>query len=301
MAASVKSEWSTIEKGEHVGKLDGKVALISGGARGQGRSHALTLAREGCDIAFCDISEPLKTTLYRTSTTEDRLETEKMVLETGRRCLAVEADVRDRPAMEEFVARTIDELGHIDIVLANAGMTSFAPVWETPYELWDETIDICLTGVWNTVRPVLPHMRERKQGCIVLTSSNAGLTPIPNVAPYVAAKHGVTGLMKVLAVEMAPFDVRVNSVHPCGVNTPLVMNQPGLDLFSGKENATFEDAEPGMKSLNLLDVALIQPEDVSQAILYLVSDAARYVTGTELKVDAGNTICPPGSFRGWEA
>jgi SDR family mycofactocin-dependent oxidoreductase len=284
-----------------MGKLDGKVALISGGARGQGRSHAMTLAREGCDIAFCDISEPLKTTLYRTSTTEDRIETEKMILETGRRCLAVEADVRDRPAMTDFVNRTIDELGKIDIVLANAGMTSFAPIWETPYEMWDETINICLTGVWNTVRPVLPHMVERKEGCIVLTSSNAGLTPIPNVAPYVAAKHGVTGLMKVLAVEMAAFNVRVNSVHPCGVNTPLVMNQPGLDLFSGKENATFEDAEPGMKSLNLLDVALIQPEDVSQAILYLVSDAARYVTGTALTVDAGTTICPPGSFRGWQA
>jgi len=284
-----------------MGKLEGKVALITGGARGQGRSHALTLAAEGCDIAFCDISEPLKTTLYRTSTTEDRLATEKEVLETGRRCLAVEADVRDRPAMEGFVARTIDELGHIDIVLANAGMTSFAPVWEMSYEIWDETIDICLTGVWNTVRPALPHMVERKQGSIVLTSSNAGLTPIPNVASYVAAKHGVTGLMKVLAVELAAFNIRVNSVHPCGVNTPLVMNQPGLDLFSGKENATFEDAEPGMKSLNLLDVALIQPEDVSQAILYLVSDAARYVTGTALTVDAGTTICPPGSFRGWQA
>jgi SDR family mycofactocin-dependent oxidoreductase len=284
-----------------MGLLDGKVALISGGARGQGRSHALTLAREGCDIACNDISEPIKTTLYRTATTEDRLTTEKMVLETGRRCLAVEADVRDRSAMTSFVERTIDELGKIDIVIANAGMTSFAPVWDTPYEIWDETIDICLTGVWNTVRPVLPHMKERQQGTIVLTSSNAGLTPIPNVAPYVAAKHGVTGLMKVLAVEMAAFNVRVNTVHPCGVNTTLVMNQAGLDLFAGKEGATFEDAEPGMKSLNLLDVALIEPEDVSNAILYLVSDAARYVTGTELKVDAGTTICPPGSFRGWQA
>jgi SDR family mycofactocin-dependent oxidoreductase len=284
-----------------MGLLDGKVALISGGARGQGRSHALTLAREGCDIAFNDITEPSKTTLYRTATTEDRLTTEKMVLETGRRCLAVEADVRDRSAMTSFVERTIDELGKIDIVIANAGMTSFAPVWDTPYEFWDETIDICLTGVWNTVRPVLPHMKERQQGTIVLTSSNAGLTAIPNVAPYVAAKHGVTGLMKVLAVEMAAFNVRVNTVHPCGVNTTLVMNQAGLDLFAGKEGATFEDAEPGMKSLNLLDVALIEPEDVSNAILYLVSDAARYVTGTELKVDAGTTICPPGSFRGWQA
>ena len=198
----------------------------------------------------------MKTTLYRTATEEDRLETQKLVSETGRRCLAVEADVRDRPAMKAFVARTIDELGPIDIVLANAGITAFAPAWETPYEMWDETIDICLNGVWNTCREVMPSMVERRKGTIVITSSNAGLIPIPNVAPYVAAKHGITGLMKVLAVELAPFDIRVNAVHPCGVATDLVLNQPGLDLFAGKTGATFEDAEPGMKSLNLLDVAL---------------------------------------------
>jgi len=287
--------------GSFDGRFDGKVALITGGARGQGRSHALALAREGCDIAFCDISEPLTTTLYRTATTEDRLETEKIVLGTGQRCLAVECDVRDRAGMQAFVDRTIDELGQIDIVLANAGMTAFAPAWETSYELWDETIDVCLHGTWNTCRSVMPHLIERRAGTIVITSSNAGLTPIPNVAPYVAAKHGITGLMKVLAVELAPFNIRVNAVHPCGVATDLVLNQPGLDLFSGKEGATFEEAEPAMKTLNLLDVALIQPEDVTQAILYLVSDAARYVTGSSLVVDAGTTICPPGNFRGWEA
>ncbi len=284
-----------------MGEFDGKVALITGGARGQGRSHALALAKRGCDIAFCDISEPVKSTLYRTATAEDRTETEKMVLETGRRCVAVEADVRDRSAMHAFVDRTIDELGHIDFVLANAGITAFAPAWETPYETWDETIDICLTGAWNTCRAAMPHLVERRSGSIVLTSSNAGLTAIPNVAPYVAAKHGITGLMKVLAVELAAFDIRVNSVHPCGVATDLVLNQPGLDLFAGKEGATFADAEPGMKSLNLLDVALIQPEDVTAAILFLVSDAARYITGLSMTIDAGTTVCPPGSFRGWQA
>jgi SDR family mycofactocin-dependent oxidoreductase len=284
-----------------MGKLDGKVALITGAARGQGRSHALTLAREGCDIAFCDISEPVKTTLYRTATKEDRLETERLVSETGRRCLAVEADVRDRSAMNAFVVRTVEEIGPIDIVLANAGITALAPAWETPYAMWDETIDICLNGVWNICREVMPYMIERREGTIVMTSSVAGLNPIPNVAPYVAAKHGVTGLMKALAVELAGFGIRVNAVHPSGVATDLVLNQPGLDLFAGKENATFEDAEAGMKSLMLLDVALLQPEDVSQAILYLVSNSSRYVTGLSLTVDAGATICPPGSFRGWEA
>jgi (+)-trans-carveol dehydrogenase len=154
--------------------------------------------------------------------------------------------------------------------------------------------------VWNTVRNVMPHMVAAKRGNIVITSSNAGVTPIPNIAPYVAAKHGITGLMKVLAVELAPFNIRVNCVHPCGVKTGLVMNQAGLDLFSGKEGATFEDAEPAMKSLNLLDVALIDPSDVSEAILFLVTDVSRYVTGSSLMVDAGTTICPPGSFRGWD-
>lgn len=284
-----------------MGKFDGKVALITGAARGQGRSHALALAREGCDIAFCDISEPLKTTLYRTATAEDRLETERMVNDLDRRCVAVDADVRDRAAMRGLVERTIDELGQIDYLVANAGLTTFAPAWETSYEIWDETVDICLTGVWNACREVMPHMVDRRQGSIVITSSSAGLAAIPNVAPYVAAKHGVTGLMKALAVELAAFDIRVNAVHPCGVATDLVLNQPGLDLFSGKTGATLEDAEAGMKSLNLLDVALIEPQDVSEAVLFLLSDAARYVTGLSLKVDAGTTICPPGSFRGWQS
>jgi NAD(P)-dependent dehydrogenase (short-subunit alcohol dehydrogenase family) len=228
-----------------MGKFEGKVALITGGARGQGRSHALALAREGCDIAFCDISEPLKTPLYRTATTEDRIETEKLVSETGRRCLAVEADVRDRAAMQSFVDRTVEELGHIDIVLANAGMTAFSPAWETPYEMWDETVDICLTGVWNTCRATMPHMIERRQGTIVITSSNAGLTPIPNVAPYVAAKHGVTGLMKVLAVELAPFNIRVNAVHPCGVATDLVLNQPGSTCSPARRTRRSKTPSPG--------------------------------------------------------
>lgn len=283
-----------------MGRFDGKVALITGGARGQGRSHALALASEGCDIAFCDISTPLSTTRYRSATEEDRREAEKLVLDTGRRCVAVEADVRDRDAMEALVARTIDELGAIDFCIANAGMTTFAPAWETPYEIWDETIDVCLTGVWNTVRPVMPHMVERQEGAIVLISSTAGINPVPNVAPYVAAKHGVTGLMKVLAVELAAFNIRVNSIHPAGVRTDIVVNQAGIDLFAGHEGATLEEAEPAMRSLNLLPVALVEPQQVTDAVLFLLSDAASAVTGMEMKVDLGSTICPPGSFRGWD-
>jgi SDR family mycofactocin-dependent oxidoreductase len=280
-----------------VAKLRGKVALITGGARGQGRSHALALAREGCDIALCDIVEPAKTPRYRTATEQDRIETERLVLESGQRCLAVEADVRDRSAMDQFVARTISELGTVDIVVANAGILNFAPAWEITGEEWDEIVAINLTGVWNVCRAAMPYLIQQRRGNIVMTSSNAGLKPMANVAPYVAAKHGVTGLMKALAVELSRFNIRVNAVHPCSVATDMVVSQSSIDLFAGKKDATFKEAEPGMKSLNLLDVGLIEPQDVSDAILYLVSDGARYVTGLSLTVDAGSMLVPPGHFR----
>jgi (+)-trans-carveol dehydrogenase len=282
-----------------MGQLDGKVALITGGGRGQGRSHALKLAGEGADIAICDVPQGLTTPHYALGTADDLRTTEKLVLETGRRCVAVEADVRDRAAMARFVDQTVSELGGIDIVCANAGIFSFGSVVDTTWDQWDETIGVVLTGVFNTVKLCAPHMiAAGKGGAIVITSSNAGLTPIPGVSPYVSGKHGVTGLMKVLAVELAEHNIRVNCVHPCGVRTDMVMNQAGLDVFAGKAGATFEETVPAMKSLNLLPIPLIEPEDVSNAVLFLVADTGRYMTGSSLLVDAGTTICPPGTWRG---
>jgi len=281
-----------------MGTLDGKVAVITGGARGQGRAHAVTLAGAGADVAICDISEPVATTHYRTATADDLEQTRKEVEATGRRCLAVEADVRDRPAMRSFVERAHRELGRIDIVVANAGIGSYAKAWELSEEQWDEMIAINLTGVWNTVRPILPLMIEAGNGgSIVLTSSSAGLMPIPNMTHYVAAKHGVAGLAKALAVELGEFGIRCNSIHPGAVDTTLVRNQTNLDLFAGHDGGTFEEVLPALYSLNLLPTAALQPEEISQAILYLVSEAGKNVTGTALRVDAGTTICPPGSWR----
>jgi len=281
-----------------MGALDGKVAVISGGARGQGRSHAVTLAGAGADIAVCDISQPVGTTHYPTATAQDLEETRRLVEALGRRCLAVDADVRDRTAMRAFVERAHLEFGHIDIVLANAGINSYATAWEMTDAQWDDLIGINLTGVWNTVQPCLrPMIDAGNGGSIVLTSSSAGLMPIPNMVHYVAAKHGVTGLAKALAVELAQFDIRVNSVHPGAVDTMQVRNQANFDLFAGHEGGTFEEVEPALLSLNLLPRPVCQPEEISQGILYLVSDAARYVTGTQLRIDAGTTICPPGAWR----
>jgi len=281
-----------------MGQLDGKVALITGGGRGQGRSHALKLAGEGADIAICDVPVGLTTPHYALGTADDLRQTEKLVLETGRRCVAVEADVRDRQAMGRFVDQTVAELGGIDIVCANAGIFSFNSVVDTTWDQWDETIGVLLTGVFNTVKLCLPHMiAAGKGGAIVITSSNAGLTPIPGVSPYVAGKHGVTGLAKVLAVELAEHRIRCNAIHPCGVNTPMVINQAGIDVFAGKAGATLEETIPAMKSLNLLDIPFVEPEDISNAVLFLVADTGRYITGSSLLVDAGTTINPPGTWR----
>jgi SDR family mycofactocin-dependent oxidoreductase len=275
-----------------VGKLDGKVALITGGARGQGRTHALTLAREGADIVICDIAAQLPTVPYPLATLDDLAETARLVEALGRRCLAAQADVRDGAQMRSVVERGLAELGRIDILLANAGIESFGRAWELTDAQWDEMIGVNLTGAWQSCKAVIPHMIERRQGAIVITSSIAGLKGLPNNAHYVAAKHGVVGLMRTLAIELAPYGIRVNTVHPSSVDTPIIKNQAMYTLFSGgRPDATLEEVEPAFRSLNLLPIPWMQPEDISNAILWLVSDDARYVTGVTLPIDAGLLVC----------
>jgi SDR family mycofactocin-dependent oxidoreductase len=281
-----------------MGRLDGKVALITGGARGQGRAHAIGMAQEGADIAICDIGAAVSTPDYPLATPDDLRETEKLVLETGRRCVAVEADVRDRPALRDFISLTIETLGGIDIVAANAGIITYNSLWDLTDEQWDEVIDVNLTGVWNIVRACVPQMiSQRRGGSIVLTSSTAGLVAVPGAASYTAAKHGVIGIMKSLAVELGSFGIRANCVHPTAVKTPMVMNQATYDLFSGHSEGTFETADEIGRSLNLLDVGFIEPDDVTQAIIFLCCDQGRWITGTSLKVDAGATVNPAGQWR----
>jgi SDR family mycofactocin-dependent oxidoreductase len=277
--------------GEAVGSLDGKVAFITGAARGQGRSHAVRLAEEGADIIAVDICKQMSAVEYPMSTPEDLEETVRLVERLDRRIVATQADVRDRTELKAGLDAGLAEFGHVDIVVANAGiLTSYGDTRVDEEETWRQVVDTDLGGTWRTVRLAIPHMIEQgKGGSIVLTSSTSGLKALDGgdgvaFESYTAAKHGVVGLMRMFAKTLAPYSIRVNSIHPTGVNTPMVVNEATRRVL-----ATMDAA--GADTLtNLLPVEMIEPIDVSNAILWLVSDAARYVTGVTLPVDAGFTI-----------
>ena len=272
-----------------MGRVEGKVAFITGAARGQGRSHAVRLAQEGAEIIAVDICQDVATVPYGGATEADLAQTVKEVEALDRRIVAQQADVRDLGALQRVVDEGLSQFGHIDIVCANAGIGSFGPALELTEEVWDDVVDINLTGVWKTVKATGPSMVERGQGgSIILTSSIAGLIAFPLLAHYTAAKHGVTGLMRALAVELAPHHIRVNSVHPTTVDTPMVANEAIWGLFlGGVPGATREQAAEGMKALNAMPVPWVESVDISNAVLYLASDEARYVTGTTTVIDAG--------------
>jgi (+)-trans-carveol dehydrogenase len=272
-----------------------KVALITGAARGQGRSHALTLARAGYDIAAVDLAGELHTTAYPASTPTDLAQTADQVQALGRRCLAIRADVRDGDQMAEAVATTLDELSRLDVAVANAGILGpAAPVWELSEAEWEETMSINLDGVWQTIKAVAPAMVDASGGAIVLTASTMGKTATANMASYVTAKHGVLGLMRAAAVDLAPYGVRVNAVCPTTVNTDMIL--PSIPYFTGgREGATLQDAADGFGAFTLMPgVPWVEPQDVSNAVAFLVSDASRYITGHALPIDAGTLIMPPG-------
>ncbi|GAA3966043.1 mycofactocin-coupled SDR family oxidoreductase [Gordonia caeni] len=278
-----------------MGRLDGKVAFITGAARGQGRSHAVRLAQEGADILALDLCAPVPSVerLYPGASPDDMAETIDIVKQFGGRIVSATADVRDYEAVAEVVANGIADLGPIDIVSANAGIFIFGdPTHEVTEGDWRDVLDINLTGVWHTCKAVVPGMiKAGNGGSIVITSSTAGIKGTPNVAPYTASKHGVVGLMKTLALELAPHSIRVNSIHPTGVSTDMILNEPTFRLFlPDEEHPTKEQAAPVFTTTNALPVPWVDPIDISNALLFLASDEARYVTGTELKVDAGYCI-----------
>ena len=277
-----------------MGTLQGKVAFITGAGRGQGRSHALRLAQEGADIIALDVcADAVETVPYGLATSADLEETVALVEATGRRIVAAEADVRDLGQVQKVVDAGLGELGRIDIVSANAGVGSWSVSWEMSEQLWKDMIDVNLTGVFHTVRAALPSMVERGEGgSVVLTSSTAGLIGYQHTAHYTAAKHGVLGLMKVLAQELAPHHIRVNAVCPTTVNTPLVVNDATFELFAPDvANPGPDDVREAFAALNAMpDVPWIEPSDVSDAVAWLSSDAARYVTGIALPIDAGNVV-----------
>ena len=272
-----------------MGKLDGRVAFITGVARGQGRSHAITLAEEGADIIGIDLCRQLPTVNYPMSTPDDLAETVKLVEDTGRRIIATVADVRDFDDLKAAVDIGVDQLGRLDIVLANAGIMAHAlPPFENSRDAFRDSVDIMLTGVWNTLQVTVPHLiAGGRGGSVVITSSAAGLRAQPTdmgggTDGYYAAKFGVVGLMKAYANALGKHEIRVNSIHPTGVATPMINN----DFFP-----EFMEANPDIAEhmVNSLPVFAIEDVDVSRAIRFLVSDDGRYITGATFPVDAGMT------------
>ncbi|HET8926508.1 MAG TPA: mycofactocin-coupled SDR family oxidoreductase [Microbacterium sp.] len=274
------------------GKLEGQVAFITGAARGQGRSHALALAKEGADIIAVDVSQQVETVPYATATAEDMAETVRQVEALDRRIIAGDVDVRDLQGLTEFVDRGVAELGRLDIVLANAGISAPAPTLEMDEETWDTMIEINLTGVWKSIKASVPHIVEGgRGGSVVITSSTAAIIPMANIAHYAAAKSGLVLLSKVLAKELAPQSIRVNTVHPTTVATDMVLNESTYQLFRPDlEHPTREDFEEAARTLNALPIAAMEASDITNAVLYLVTDSGRYVTGTMHVVDAGSAL-----------
>jgi (+)-trans-carveol dehydrogenase len=272
------------------GRVEGKVAFITGAGRGQGRSHAVKLASEGADIIAIDILHDVEGALPM-ATPDDLAETVKLVETHDRRIVATQADVRDLDGLKAAVDAGVEELGRLDIVVANAGIASMGgPVEKMSQDNWKHTIDINLTGLWNTARVAIPHMIAGGQGgAIVLTSSVGGMHAMPNMSHYVSAKHGVIGLMRSLAVELGQYHIRVNSVLPTNVNTPMFMNEGTFKMFRPDlENPTAADVEPiAAQFMHVLPHGWIEPEDVSNAILFLASDESRYITGVPLPIDLG--------------
>lgn len=259
-----------------MGRLDGRVALVTGAGRGQGRSHSVRLAQEGADVIAIDICHDIPG-IPPLATPDDLAETVRQVEALDRRVVALQADVRDLSQLTEAGDRGVEELGRLDIVSANAGLFTGGWAWEIDDEAWRSVVDVNLTGVWHTTRAATPHIiAGGRGGAIVLTSSTFGVHAVPFMAPYNVAKHGVSALAKGLAVELAPHMIRVNAVLPTTCNTPMIRTQDWDDA-----------AIESFAVLNAMPIAWIEPEDVSNAIVFLASDEARYITGVELPVDGG--------------
>jgi len=275
------------------GRVEGKVAFITGAARGQGRAHAVRLAQEGADIIAVDICKQIDSVPIPMSTPEDLDETVRQVKALGRRIVAAQVDVRDLDALTAAVNEGVTELGRLDIVVANAGLAAAgAQIEQMDPKLWKDSLDVNLTGAYHTAKASVPHIIEGgRGGAIVLTSSVGGLKAHPHVGNYVSAKHGVVGLMRTMAVELAQHGIRVNSVHPTQVNTPMLMNDMTYRMFRPDlENPTAEDMAPISQMMNALPVPWVEAEDIANAVLFLVSDEARYITGVTLPVDAGSML-----------
>lgn len=270
-----------------MGLLDGRVAFVTGVARGMGRSHALRLAREGASVIGIDVAAAVSSyCAYPPATDEDMAETEQLLKEEGQSHVIRSADVRDWAALESVLAAGLAELGgRLDVVVANAGISNWGRFWEMPDEQWLTMIDVNLTGVWRTLKAAVPHMISAGNGGSIITvSSVAGIKALPCQAHYSSAKHGVVGLTNSAAIELGEYRIRVNSVHPWGVATPMVTDDPTIEKMLGEHPnyvMSFGSVLP--------DFPMMEPSDMSDAVLWLASDLSRAVTGTQLTIDMGAT------------
>jgi SDR family mycofactocin-dependent oxidoreductase len=263
--------------------------LITGAGRGQGRAHAIRLAEEGADIIALDICAPIASVPYPLSGLEDLAETAKLVEKLGRRIVARPTDVRDHSAVTVAVQEGVEELGSLDIVVANAGILSTAAFVDMTDEMYHDVIDVQMHGPYYTCKAAVPVMiQQGRGGSIVIISSTAGMRGFPNQVHYNMAKHAVVGLMRSLANELAPHFIRVNTIHPSSTNTKMIQNEAIWSLFApGVENPTVDDFGQAFTALNLLPIPWMEPVDISHAVAWLASDESRYVTGVTLPVDAG--------------
>lgn len=274
-----------------MGLLDGKVVFVTGGARGQGRAHAVVSAKAGADVAVVDIADQIGSVNYKMAIASDLDETVRQVEATGRRALSRVADVRDQGQLDEAVAATIEAFGKIDILIANAGIWTQGPFWELTEQQWSDMIDVNLSGVWRSAKAVAPHMIANCSGSIVIISSVNGLEPGLNFSHYASAKHGVIGLMKNIALELAPYGVRCNSINPGAILTPMTDHQEAWDMFAGHPGGTEEEMIAGGRHYGALKgTTFLAPEVIANAALFLNSEMAATITGVTLPVDAGHLL-----------
>jgi SDR family mycofactocin-dependent oxidoreductase len=272
-----------------MGRLDGKVAFITGAARGQGRAIALKFAGEGADIVISDVCADLPTVEYPLADGAELEGTREAVAALGRRCISAVIDVRDQEALNGLVEQAVAELGRIDVVCPNAGIVSYGMFWELDEETWQVQLDVNLTGVWHTVKAVTPQMIEQRSGSIIFTSSTNGREAGPNNSHYTVTKHGVVGLMKAAAVELGGYGIRSNAVLPGPVMSPMIDNEPSRHRFTGRQGTTTQDLVEATRQWVLLrGQAALPPEAVADAMIWLASDESASVTGIELPVDAGH-------------
>jgi SDR family mycofactocin-dependent oxidoreductase len=266
----------------------GEVALITCAARWQGRSHAVALARAGASLVLVDAPEAVATTPYAVSAPEDLDRTAKEITASGARCLTFAADVRSNSRMHELVRSAVAEFGRLDIVLANAGVFSVGTVRKMTEQQWREVIDVNLTGVFNTIQASLGPLSESPRGRIVAAASGMGRRGAANIAHYVASKWGVIGLVKSVAIEVAPLGVTCNAVLPTIVNTTMIHNEPTYKLFAPHlESPDVEDVKPAFGATNPMGVPWVEPSDITDAVMFLLSKKARHISGETLSISAG--------------